>query len=180
MSKQRYERRTTEPATDQNDTDGVEIVTGVPITPATAPGSPQYATFEEAATKVAADASRVADSGPMEDRDNRGGDDIDGEGKTKTRLPIHEVDAMAEEMAGGFSRDVQNVNTSLDGNSMTVTITTKHGTSRATADVADWTKAGVKKALDEIKGKMTGETPSEGNQPKDRLAAAIRDVAAQG
>lgn len=179
MSKQRYQRSANEPATDQNDETG-EIVTGIPITPETAPGSPQYATFEQAANKAAENANRVVDAGPMEDRDNRGADDLDDSGKTKQRVPIHEVDAMAEEMANGFARDITNVRTTLDGNAVTVAITTKHGTSRASANVENWSKSGVKKAMDEIKGKMNGDAASDGDQPKDRLAAAIRDVAAQG
>lgn len=157
-----------------------QTATGIPVSENVPAGAPQFDAYIEAERK-ASDAARSLSetTGKMEDRDQRGADAIDGAGKTKARIPIHEVDALAEEMAGRFSNSVDRVRSELQGDVLTVTITTKHGTSTASADVDDWSAAGVKKALKTIEEKMQGKsnTDKESSEPKDKLADAIRDIA---
>ncbi len=134
----------------------------------------QFAAFEQEARKNAEASNQLPDLGKIEDRDKRGADTIEASGKVKPRIPIHEVDNMAEEMAARFSGSVERVTTELGSNALTVTIVTKHGTSKASADVEDWTAAGVKKALADVEEKMNGKSSEE---PKDKLAEAVREVA---
>ncbi len=150
--------------------------TGIPASGADLEqGDTQFDAFVQAERNASINARRSEDSQKMEDRDNRGADELDDKGKTKTRIPMHEVDALAEEMASRWARDIDRVHAEANGNSLTVRITTRHGDSRASADVDDWTASGVKKALKEIEDKMNGSsTPDE---PKDKLAEAVREIA---
>lgn len=168
----RYERKT-EPAPDLNKTG--EIVTGVPITEDVPAGSPQFAAFEAHAEKVNEANLRINTDQPIEYRDNRGNQVVDG--KYAEQIPIHEVDAMAEEMAGRFANGVERTSTQLDGNTLTVTIVTKHGVAKGSADVKSWNKAGVKAALGEIEDKLTGKAAAESDNPDKTLADAVRAAA---
>jgi len=170
MNTKRYERHDTGAA--QNKTG--EAVTGIPIGENVPAGAPQFDAYIEAERKANEAARATEASGRMEDRDNRGADAVDGKGNIKPRIPVHEVDALAEEMAGRFANHIERVTSQLDGDTLTVTITTRHGVSKASADVDDWTAAGVKKALRDIEGKMNGKAAE---QPADKLAEAVREVA---
>lgn len=155
MSKNpRYERRGAQAPHPQG-----ELATGIPITDDVPAGSPQLATFEAAVQEAAEIVD--TDEGPIEDRDNRGA--VEGNGK---RIPITEVENLAGEMTGRLTRDEARTRASLDGDTLTVAITTKHGTSKASADVKNWTASGVKSALEEIEAEIRGDAPTDSNAVK--------------
>jgi hypothetical protein len=174
MNQKRYERRA-----ESSDKPAVtnDIVSNVrPET--TSPVMTQFDAFEERARQIATDAESPSNQthAPIETRDTRGPDHLSDDGKTKPRLPIHEIDRLADESAREYANDVLRVEAKA-GDGLSVTIVTKHGASTATADVDEWTEDGVQKALKEIRGKITGEIDASSDEPKDKLADAVREIA---
>lgn len=171
----RYPARTEPtPAVDNSQTG--EIVTGIPISEDVPAGSPQYAAFEQHVERLSeTNHLGATDHGKIEDRDNRGDNIVDG--KYVDQLPIHEIDAMAQEMANGFANSVDRVTAQADGDTLTVTVVTKHGSAKGSAKVKAWTKAGVKSALDEIEDELNGNGKPVDNPDKtlaDALRAAVK------
>lgn len=168
MPKGQYERRNRDEVR-PDDGKREEIVTGIPATENVPVGSPQFDTFKEYAEEV-----RDNEDNPLgqtyEPIEAKGGSQDIG-------FPIHRIEEMADESARSYSRDVRNVRSKAEGKTLTVTITTIHGTANASADVDKWTEANVKKALAEIEKKISGDG-NEAAASKDRLAEAVRDVAA--
>lgn len=119
-------------------------------------------------------AAEAHDEGRMEDRDGRG-DPVE-DGKIKPMIPIHEVDALADEWAAGFAREIVRVTSEADDSTLTVTVTTRHGTSKASAKVDNWTAAGVKKALAAIREKYEGKVDASADNPDKALADAVRQA----
>ena len=148
-----------------------EIVTGIPATAETPVGSTQFDAVEEHAKDAADNATNPlgATFEPIENRDQRGNDD------GKSRLPIHEIERLADESARGYSNGLTNVKATASDDKLTVTVTTVDGTSTASADVDKWTEAGVNKALKDIERQIKGEKSD--SKPEDKLADAVREVA---
>jgi hypothetical protein len=164
MPRGQYERRNR----DIDDGKREEIVTGVPATENVPVGSTQFDAFKEHAKEVRDNVDNPLGQ-TYEPIEAKGvGEDIG--------FPLHRIEEMADESARSYAHDVRNVHAKAQDKTLTVTITTIHGTSAASADVDKWTEANVKKALSEIEKKISGED-SGADAPKDRLAEAVRDIA---
>ncbi len=167
MPRGQYERRNREEVR-PDDGKREEIVTGVPATEDAPVGSTQFQAFEAHANEVRDNIEQPL-AQTYEPIDSKGPDADIG-------IPMHRIEEMADESARSYSHDVRNVKTTMEGKTLTVAITTIHGTAKASAEVEKGTEAGIKKALSEIKRKVSGEEGED--TPKDRLAEAVRDVAA--
>lgn len=173
----RYERRSDKSGDNKavvQDGAPEEIVTGVPATEDAPVGTTQFSAFEAAERKASETARLGATAEPVENRDNRGA--MEGKGK---RISISEIDVIATEWARERSQHVERVSSSASGDTLTVNVTTRHGTASSSAEVDTWSEAGVKKALKEIGEKMDGKR-SASDEPRDKLAEAVREVAKKG